>query len=423
MPKLKLDENSVRRAALPPGKRQEIYWDTKEKGFGLRVSQASKAWVYQRDLAGGITRRVTLGEYPSMPLREAREAAARKKVSMMDGVDPTAERRQRVLEQQRQEWEKYTVEQAMENHIAFMRSKHCAERSIDQLRDEMSRLLGDWLKRPLASITRKDCIERHRELSDKGRHGPVAANRALRDFRACWRSAQRLFEQLPPHPVFVVYNKQSRKRSPIAWEELPAWWAKNEAKDNPVRRDVNILILLTGLRRTDACTIRWEHINFDKGTMHRPKPKGGIDRAFTIPLCTHLLVMLAKRKLENARLFGHDNGWVFPTWKNGNKVGHTRDPRDTKYVKDEDGKQHKITAAPTSHRLRDTFITGANEAAVDKLSYKTLANHAIPYGDVTDGYIRPSIEHLRACAEKIAVFLLAKASADAQGEPVRKAGA
>ena len=33
-------------------------------------------------------------------------------------------------------------------------------------------------------------------------------------------------------------------------------------------------------------------------------------------------------------------------------------------------------------------------------------NHALPSGDVTMGYVRVSVEHLRAAAEKIATFLV-----------------
>lgn len=33
----------------------------------------------------------------------------------------------------------------------------------------------------------------------------------------------------------------------------------------------------------DAATIRWEHVDFEARTPHRPNPKGDRDRAFTIP--------------------------------------------------------------------------------------------------------------------------------------------
>lgn len=35
-------------------------------------------------------------------------------------------------------------------------------------------------------------------------------------------------------------------------------------------------------------------------------------------------------------------------------------------------------------------------------------NHALPTGDVTMGYVRVSVDHLREAAEKIAAFLVGK---------------
>jgi len=408
-----LNEVFARNAVLPPGKRQIVYWSDATPGFGLLVGAASKAWIAQRDLPGGATRRVTLGQYPEMSLTQAKKAATTKLAAMIEGVDPAAERRARVREQQRKEHETYTLRQALENHVGFMKSKKCAQRSIDTLRDCVERLLVAWLDKPLINVTRKDCIERHRVLTET--RGPVAANRTLRCFRACWHSAQRLFEQLPPHPVLVVYNKQSRKQSPIAWPELPAWWAGVDALDNPIRRDLNLVVLFTGLRSEDARTIRWEHVDFDKGTLHRPKPKGGVDRAFTIPLAAHTLGILAKRKLDNRIRFHDDGGWVFPTRDTAGNVVHVRDARQTAYIEGEDEKLRKVTTAPTLHRLRDTFATACLEAGVGMTETKCLMNHTLPSGDVTQGYQRPSIEHLRGCVEKVAAFLLKKGGQNAGG--------
>jgi integrase len=415
MPKLKLDEAAVRAVGLPDGKRQVIYWDEKTRGFGLLVSVSTKTFIYQRDLPGGATRRVTLGRYPLMTLTQARQDAARKYAAMIDGVDPSAQRRERVREQKRKEHEAFTLRKALASHLSDMRSKQCAPRSITSFEDRVARLLASWLDRPLVEITRKECIEKHRQLTAK--HGPVAANGTLRSFRACWRSAQRLFEHLPPHPVFVVYNKQVRKRSPIPWADLPAWWAGVEAIDNPVRRDLNWLVLFTGLRSEDARKIRWEHIDFDKGTLHRPKPKGGVDRAFTIPLAAYLLALLAKRKLANVVQFGDDKGWVFATVNDAGAVTHVVDARRTGYVPNpKTGGVKKVTTAPTMHRLRDTFATACLEASVGMLETKVLMNHSLPSGSVTEGYMRPSLDHLRLVVERVAAFLLGKAGqASAQG--------
>ncbi len=72
----------------------------------------------------------------------------------------------------------------------------------------------------------------------------------------------------------------------------------------------------------------------------------------------------------------------------------------------------KTTTFPGPHRLRDTFASAAHEAKVDWYDLKVLMNHALPAnGDVTMGYIRVSVEHLREATEKIAGFLLEKMAA------------
>lgn len=410
MPRQTLTETCVRDAAVPAGKRQLILWDTKTKGFGLLVGATAKTFIFQRDLPGHQTRRVTLGRYPTITLTKARQDASRTYAAMLDGVDPTAQRRARVRQQELAEHERYTLRQAMDNHVAFMRSRHCAARSIETVTYEITRLLADWLDRPLIAIRRKDVAERHREITASGRL--VSANRVMRPFRACWRSAQCLFEGLPEHPVRMAFNKQRRVRSPIAWGAIPTWFAETEKLANAVRRDLNLLVLFTGLRSLDARTIRWEHVDFDKGTLHRPKPKGGEDRAFTIPLSAHLLGILARRQLDNRIQFGgNDGGWVFPTVARDGRVVHLREPREQTYEK-RDGKLCKVTVErPSMHRLRDTFCTACLEAGVGMFETKLLMNHSLPNGSVTEGYQRPSLDHLRGCVEKVAAFLLAKGEA------------
>ena len=67
----------------------------------------------------------------------------------------------------------------------------------------------------------------------------------------------------------------------------------------------------------------------------------------------------------------------------------------------------KVEHLPSPHRLRDTFATAGHEARVHPLDLKVLMNHTLPAGDdVTEGYIRPSVGHLRGCVEQVAAFLL-----------------
>lgn len=289
-------------------------------------------------------------------------------------------------------------------HLRAMRAKCCSARSMETIQEECERHLADWLERPLASIARNECALRHEDLTDH--RGPYVANRVLHHFRAVYNTAVRRFEDLPPiNPVIAVtFNRVRRRREPIAWTDLPEWRRKVDGITNPIRRDLQLFLLLTGLRSLDARTVRWEHVDFEAGTIHRPKPKGGEDRAFTVPVAEVVLAMLRGRRLGNGELPLGDEGWVFPSIDRQGCVTHVVEAKEQRYV---DGR--KVAYLPSPHRLRDTFASAAHEARVHPLDLKVLMNHALPAADdVTQGYIRPSIEHLRGCVEQIAGFLLGR---------------
>lgn len=294
-------------------------------------------------------------------------------------------------------------------HLRAMRAKGCTPRSIETLREETARHLADWLPRPLASISRNECALRHEFLSDH--RGPYVANRVMQQFRAVYNTARRRMEDLPDtNPVIAVtFNRVRRRRQPIQWQELPAWHAKVQNLANPIRRDLQRLLLFTGLRSLDARTIRWEHVDFETATLHRPEPKGGAERAFTIPVARFVLELLQRRRRDNPALFPDDHGWVFPARNRAGRLTHVQEPKQQRTVAG-----RKRPWLPSPHRLRDTFACAAHEARIHPLDLKVLMNHALPAADdVTTGYIRPSIEHLRGCVEEVAAFLVTRMEGEA----------
>jgi integrase len=113
---------------------------------------------------------------------------------------------------------------------------------------------------------------------------------------------------------------------------------------------------------------RQKRVVVPPGCVHRPKPKGGKDRAFTVPLPEHVLGILRQRQAENRMLFTEgDGGWVFPTFNRAGEVVCVREAKEQEYWKDDKGKLRKRTRLPTPHRLRDTFLTACREAGVGQL--------------------------------------------------------
>lgn len=119
--------------------------------------------------------------------------------------------------------------------------------------------------------------------------------------------------------------------------------------------------------------------------------------------------MLRERRGENATLFGDDHGWVFPSYDIKRRVTHVRQAKEQRYAPKEAGKKRrKVSHLPSPHRLRDTFVAASVESGVGMVEIKALVNHSLPANpdDVTEGYYRPSVEHLRKCIEQVTGFLV-----------------
>ncbi len=297
-------------------------------------------------------------------------------------------------------WPTPTLARALEWHLRAMRAKACRPRSVETLTEEVHRHLADWLERPLDTLTRDEVATRHEQLTELS--GPYLANRVLHHLRALYNTAVRRSEHLPPtNPtIAVTFNRVHRRRDPIPWEDLPAWAARVAALRNPVRRDLQRFLLFTGLRSLDARTVRADELNAAATELHRPNPKGGETRAFTLPL-SPVVTALVLRRLDENTADAPDCPWLFPTRNRKGDLTHVQEAKQQRQIAG-----RKVPHLPSPHRLRDTFATAAHECAVHPLDLKCLLNHALPAADdVTQGYIRPSLEHLRATTTRVATFL------------------
>ncbi|MBX3363764.1 MAG: tyrosine-type recombinase/integrase [Phycisphaeraceae bacterium] len=492
-----------------------VFTDDKLKGFLLKVSGESATFYVQRDV-GGKAVRVALGrvggkrtasdfrdlaEKVRGELGDANKAAkagdaaeaARIVAHVRDRLErdgaPARPQARADAPQAAQvdadgpeqapqapdEWEAFTLAQAIDEHVANMKARNRA-RSVDRMRDEMARYLGEWMERPVASLTKRECIDRHRRITQD--HGPIVANKAFRMLRAVWNSAAERFDadehaMNPVRKFRKVWNEEGT-RKPIDWAALPEWAARVNGVTNPVRRDWHWFVLLTGLRNEDSRKVRWEEVNLtDKPgwyinaqgervalppkSMHRPCPKGGERKAFTVPLSAPVVEILKRRKAENPSIVGDDQGWVFPTRDKEGRLVNLREPKEQDYMRDAAGKvarfrrnaagewatdpkgqPRKFTAIASAHVLRHTFASTADEeeVGVSERVMKALMNHTPDSANMNHRYNRPSMDAMRAATEKVAGFLIRKAGTgpgatnpagrierEAAGRPSRQASA
>lgn len=376
--KAKITQSLVERASIPERGKSILYADPELRGFYLIVT-ASKRAFYVQSLVNGKQVRAKLGDHPAMDAKQARDAARQTLVGMRAGTNPNEERR-------RARAQGITLRQALDLHLA---AKPLSPRTKGDYRYNCEQYLADWLDKPLAEIgaDRAAVRERHVRITEK--HGAPSADNVFRILRAVYNRGLREHPDLPANPTANVdYHGLRRRKVDANTDKLKAWGRAVVALGSPVRRDLHLFMILTGMRRTAACEARIEHLSETKDALHVPKPKGGSTRAFDLPLSGPLQDLIAHRAEQNREAFRR-SPWLFPA---DSKSGHVAEVA-----------QHELGDL-TGHALRHAYATLALESGVPIAELKFLLNHAA--GNVTMGYLNPSLHHLRAWQEKASARVL-----------------
>lgn len=372
---LTLSDRTV--SGLPSSKgKQSIVRDAELPGFFVMVGSRSKTFMIQADLRGATSRqsiRMKIGEAGRMTARDARAKAKKALGEIAEGIDPrpkdeaaaiaATKMREPTL---RSAWESYC-----ESHL---RRKGRSEKTVKGYRDHVERLLSDWLDRRMSEFGEDPALvkERHDDLTKA--NGPYIANGCMRTFRAIYTHARKASRTLPAeNPVFAIdWNPEKRRDSGMGPEDLPRWFDQVRALDNPLRRELHLLILLSGSRPDPIKKMRIEHIDLRKRLLFIPAPKGGEDKAFCIPLSRQMIRCVC-RALRVGKMMHekHAAEWLFPA-ESG--TGHVC--------------EHKEDRADLSHwgnDLRQTYRTIGQIAGVNDVDIHLLMNHSLP--GVNAGYI------------------------------------
>src|SRR5262249_4070512 len=152
------------------GKRKMI-WDASVPSFGVRVSEHRKlTFLVLRRLHGKLVRR-TIGQYPLMPLAEARAAALEALRDITKGVDPKKmqEAQKRDESQKRANSFAAVAEEFIARHIRKLARPAEAESTVRR------ELVARWGDKPVIEITRRDIVQALEEIADSGK--PYAAHK------------------------------------------------------------------------------------------------------------------------------------------------------------------------------------------------------------------------------------------------------
>lgn len=407
-----LNKKTIDSLTLPKQEKPyaKIFHDSKLKGFAIRVtSNGAKTFVINKKLHGKVLR-MNIGSYGVMTAEDARKKAYALLGEIAGGRDPSKE-------SEKQPARIITLQQAFDDYLDARKSLKPNSRLDYQ--SIIKNVLNDWSYRPLNSITREMVGKLHSKVGEKS---PSRANNAFKLLSAVFNFALYQYQNeqgeyiIKENPVMSLtqtraWYKKKRRITKIDNYDLPSWFKAVNSLPcqtfNSIEVSVKyylILLLFTGLRREEAATLIWseeksqdeaiaktEHLlDLKNKTIYIPDPKNGVDH--WLPLSNYLYdVFAAYRKINQSR-------YVFP---GAGKASYIKEPRKV---------MDKITEATgvrfTSHDLRRTFASLANEAGVPAYTLKRLLNHKSGGSDVTAGYIISDLQYLKEPMQKVTDYIL-----------------
>lgn len=411
MPKLKLTKQEIDKSAKPDSSEKPkdiLYWDTRDQGFGLRVTPTGKmTYVVQGRILGQTNSvRITIGPHGRWTPDQARDEA-RELLRLMDkGIDPRAVAKQEAAL-------RVTLRDVAD---AYKRDRPLKDSSKAEIERHVTTTFAAWLKKPIKDITRELVTKRFNEVKTKGTTGngpaPAQARQAFSVLRALINYAIDEYRKpdgtaiILDNPVSVLQKKWGRiepRTSRVPDSKVGAVWSfLTHARDQAYNRDtlasidLVMLLMLTGLRIGECSELTWDRVNLDEGWIHIPDPKNS--NPVWLPLSTQAVELLKTRQRVKGSKF------VFTSW---GKAGHIKDPRDTmKKVSEVAGT--KITP----HDLRRTYTTiGIAMCKLDLHKVELLTNH-VPKGVTAKHYLETNhLQYLRPETQRISDWIEQQAAA------------
>jgi integrase len=246
--------------------------DSTLPGFAMRVTMASKSFVFEKRLQGRM-RRVTLGRLGILTAEQARERAVRLAAEIAQGTVPERLRRKRTFAE--------LTDLYLESHAPKKRS---ARNDRGVLRNHLS----GWRHRFLSEITHQELERFHSEL---GQTAPYQANRAIALLRKMYNFAldAGLFFGENPAAAISFHPEEKRQRYLLP-DELPRVFDALHEEKNEYARAAFVTAILTGARRQEVLEMKWEDLHLGRGLWGIPQVTGGPPHI--VPLTSPLVELL-----------------------------------------------------------------------------------------------------------------------------------
>lgn len=334
----------------------DVRWDSDVTGLGLRIYPSGKKAFILRYRHHTTSKTMVLGRFGGdMTLKQARDTAQDRLSEVRQGMDPLAERKR--------ERHSGTFGELRTKYLDF---KEIVKKRKTWREDEARldrHIPASWKARPAKAIKPREIDELHKKI---GADHPYEANRLLSLLRHMFRMAETAAWEFVPsghkNPAADIerYPETKRKRF-LTEQEMPLLARAIDRQPNVYVRAALWLYLLTGLRKAELLSAKWENIDWDRKRLRLPDTKAGEEQSVALS-AQALAVLKAAPKREK-------NPYILPGKKKGRHLVNISKPwREVrKQAKCEDLRLHD---------LRRSVGSWLTQSGVDLNVIKDALRHA-----------------------------------------------
>ena len=364
------------RSLAPPATGRLDIADARCPGLTIRMTvNGVRSWSFRfRDPITRAPYRHTLGTYPDVGLKDARERASELRRQVAAGVNPVE-----AMRKARHDAETNTFGALAERYLKeyAYRFKRSAEHDARNLR---LHVLPHWAKRPYAEIQRRDVIELCEGMVQSGRVTHANRVQALISGVFSFAIDADLVAVNPCHRLKKRGVEHVGTRV-LSDREIELFW--NGIMAPPVSRPVGLalrLALLTGVRSgeaTMAACDEFEHLEDSaRAAWLIPAARSKNRRAHFVPLS-----QLAAEIVREAQALAPVSPYVFPLPLYSRRADHQPCPDDRhdalwpELTANSDAAQSWRAEPPSPHDLRRTFATRLASLGASGEDVSALLNH------------------------------------------------
>lgn len=345
-------------------------------GGGLFVEVlpgGTKAWRYSYGFNGKRTK-VTIGTYPTMSIKDARNAHEGLRATLATGVDPARKKQVDRIERKSE----VAKTQTFETFARVWFAEKMAQATARTQKQNLGWLVNDVFPQigaiPLGEVHASDILR----LLEGMRNTPTKATNVQAILERVYQyAAQKLLVTYNPATPMkgLIAKPKATSYRPLSVAEIGSFVEAVRTCNAHLGTRIAVeFLMLTAVRKDNVAKARWAHFDLEKCTWTIPGRTTGANGFMKMPEPhTVYLSDQAVALLERAKQLSASSEWVFPS------VGLKSVPMAECSINHLLSRLKAAGSCPVDfapHGLRSTFSTLANEGGIVPDVVETVLAHS-----------------------------------------------